>query len=80
MRGAPQGAADVEEGNSGSKLKGLFGRLFANKNKIKEDHDHAQVDAPAAADDEGLGKEVETEQDIVETVQESFPTLLRQTF
>jgi len=45
MRGAPQGAADVEEGNSGSKLKGLFGRLFANKNKIKEDHDHAQVDA-----------------------------------
>jgi hypothetical protein len=47
MRGAPQGAADVEEGNSGSKLKGLFGRLFANKNKIKEDHDHAQVDAPA---------------------------------
>ena len=82
LRGAPQGAADVEDVEAGGKLKGLFGRLFANKDKNKEDHNHAQEDAASAAadDDEALGKEVETEQDIVETVQEFFPTLLRQTF
>jgi hypothetical protein len=74
MGGAPQASpsapADDQDAGSGSKLKGLFGRLFANKKK----EGNTQKDAHGApGEDEGP----ETEEDLVETVQESFPTLLR---
>ncbi len=74
----PSAAADAEDaqssaqGSKGSKLKGMFARLFANKKK----EGLAQEDAnPAPGADEG--PEAEEEEDIAETARESFPTLLR---